>query len=287
MKMKWLSLLGLSVIFTAQTGFVQASSYKLEVSYVPSQEKKCNGYTFHYKIDAFHHFKIKDLTKNKTTNQFVDLRQLGMNLKEKFSTKQLKPQLSPVAYAFNPRTKKMISMPLRYCLTYEMNHNYELKFAKDWSAIESSDLILSVVPSFDSRESDYGGKISIAGMTHLLSRFIFIDESTFNKSYNGVGGIFNHIILHEEGHRLGLEHTENQYEDNLMSYKRPFSNVISDTQRMEILGNYLNSNFVKITDGFVTHKNTKIIINKNLYFGDDHKDQINDILKYHARNYYL
>lgn len=265
----------------------EASNYKIEITYLPSQEKICNGFTFHYKIDANHHFKIKDLTKNKTINRLADLRQLGANLKEKFSTKQLTPQLSPIAYAFNPKTKKMMSTPLRYCITYEMHHNYELQFVTDWSVVGSSDLILSVVPSFDSRESDYGGQISVSGMSQLLSRFIFIDEATFNKSYSGVGGIFNHVILHEEGHRLGLEHTENKYEDNLMSYRRPFSNVITDNQRREILEAYLHSSFMKVTEEFVTNHKSKIIISKELYFGDDHKDQVNDLLKYHARNYYL
>ena len=96
-----------------------------------------------------------------------------------------------------------------------------------------------------------------------------------------------HLLMHEEGHRLGLEHSENRSEDNLMSYRNPFSNVVTDTQKLSIVEHFMQLAQSSLQSQFTTPGKSTAVYAKTLNFGDDPMDQVNDLLKYQSSNYNL
>lgn len=236
---------------------------------------KCHGIMLNFVINNNVSYAVIDLTEKKIIdNQYTSsLNSMGEDLSNKFSFQMIQnSKRTPLYFDYNPITQKILRNPIPYCYQYNIKNNYRFRLVKKWSEVMKSDHLLIAADELGKTFSEYMQKeINVGGFSHADSRYIAMPGYLIYFGYitNGQRKEARHILMHEEGHRLGLDHTPNRYDDNLMSYAGPGHNALSEQQKDEIMLNYIlkNNHFENMKKYFLSYNqsnNHKIIMKKNL-----------------------
>jgi len=276
-----------------------ASHENFTVTVKPSTEPNCNGFLFHFDIVNSIDYKIIDLSEKKIIDQRMSTGNLSDKLNAKFSFNSSNIKKTNVWFAYNPLTHKRLSKATPACYTYNYKTNYTISHLMKsspqssvvpWKNVNSDHFLILGLEELGKTFSEYVKReINIAGFAREGTRMISISANRLNGT---AANDFYHLVLHEEGHRLGLPHHSNPYECNLMSYKGyPCSNI-NEQQKQVIVDAklFINNRFVKMQDTFLQPmKNT--FTEKTQYSfpsGESAKTEVEDFLNqsYSGVSYY-
>ena len=133
---------------------------------------------------------------------------------------------------FNPVTGKQYAKGdlVEWTIDYSFTSSYSIDLAYSPDQIGDSKLIILVVDKIGKRhikEIGFEGTVEIGGCFGTGQRIMTLAENSYVKRNN-----MKHLICHEEGHRLSLEHLHKG--QNLMSYSTDTSLFLNINQQAEI-----------------------------------------------------
>jgi hypothetical protein len=217
---------------------VMASTETLTTVIEKTNRQDCNGVILNFKYQADIKFQIVDFSYKKVLDTRMIPSDLALTMKNKFSASSSMAKLMPIMLPYDPITKKMVSRPKFYCFTYNTTFNYTFNHLNSWSSLSSSDHILLAPEKLGEAHSYYINKeISVAGYASKQGRFLSVKAGLLSNAYaasSSTKRALESLVMHEEGHRLGLDHTSDPQADNLMSYKNPPSFRLNDQQIEDI-----------------------------------------------------